>query len=64
MVDLLDEWIPVVDGSEINDDPLNPISNYAKKIINNKGDDTKASGFIIRRFYEKLALMLLYPPYW
>ncbi len=56
MVDLLDEWIPVVDGSEINDDPLDPISNYAKKIINNKGDDTKIN-WIHRseRFYEKLA---------
>jgi len=56
MVDLLDEWIPVVDGSEINDDPLDPISNYAKKIINDKGDDTKIN-WIHRseRFYEKLA---------
>ena len=56
MVDLLDEWIPVVDGSEINDDPLDPISNYAKKMINNKGDDTKIN-WIHRseRFYEKLA---------
>lgn len=56
MVDLLDEWIPVVDGSEINDDPLDPISNYAKKIINDTGDDTKIN-WIHRseRFYEKLA---------
>jgi magnesium chelatase subunit I len=56
MVDLLDEWIPVVDGSEINDDPLHPISNYAKKIINDNGDDTKIN-WIHRseRFYEKLA---------
>ena len=56
MVDLLDEWIPVVDGSEINDDPLDPISNYAKKIINDNGDDTKIN-WIHRseRFYEKLA---------
>jgi magnesium chelatase subunit I len=30
MVDLLDEYIPCVTGSEINDDPLNPISRYAK----------------------------------
>src|ERR1700710_3016704 len=29
MIDLLDEWIPVVTGSEINDDPLKPISKYA-----------------------------------
>ncbi|HNP53802.1 MAG TPA: magnesium chelatase, partial [Ferruginibacter sp.] len=29
MLSLLDEWIPVVAGSEINDDPLHPISGYA-----------------------------------
>ncbi|MDX1544039.1 MAG: magnesium chelatase, partial [Christiangramia sp.] len=32
MVNLLDEWIPVVEGSEFNDDPLNPISRYAKDL--------------------------------
>src|SRR6478609_7528460 len=30
MVELLDEYIPIVAGSELNDDPLNPISTYAK----------------------------------
>lgn len=40
MVELLDENIPVVYGSEINDDPLNPISRYAKDLIEEKGDDT------------------------
>ncbi|WP_276482179.1 sigma 54-interacting transcriptional regulator [Paraflavitalea pollutisoli] len=40
MVDLLDEYIPVVYGSEINDDPLNPISRYAKDLIEEKGDET------------------------
>ena len=55
MVNLLDEWIPVVDGSEINDDPLNPIS-LCKKIINNNGDDTKNKWMHkSERFYEKLA---------
>src|SRR4249920_1862117 len=29
MTDLLDEWIPVIEGSEVNDDPLNPISKYS-----------------------------------
>src|SRR5450755_396969 len=29
MVELMDEWIPVITGSEINDDPLNPISKYS-----------------------------------
>ena len=56
MVNLLDEYIPVVEGSEINDDPLNPISRYAKELIAEKGDDTPIS-WLYRddRFAEKLA---------
>jgi len=56
MVNLLDEWMPVVEGSEINDDPLNPISRYAKELINEKKDETPIS-WIHRdeRFFEKLA---------
>ncbi|MXN90608.1 AAA domain-containing protein [Flavobacterium sp. Sd200] len=56
MVNLLDEYIPVVEGSEINDDPFNPISRYAKSLIAEKGDDTPIS-WLHRsdRFYEKLA---------
>ena len=30
---LLDEWVPIVSGSEINDDPLNPITNFSKELI-------------------------------
>src|SRR3954464_14513872 len=33
MTDLLDEYIPIISGSEINDDPLNPISRFAKELI-------------------------------
>src|SRR6187397_1784345 len=33
ITDLLDEYIPVVAGSEVNDDPLQPISKYAKDLI-------------------------------
>ncbi len=40
MVDLLDEYIPVIEGSEINDDPFHPISKYAVDLIKEKGDDT------------------------
>ena len=40
MTGLLDEWIPVVQGSEINDDPLNPISREAQEKIAEMGDDT------------------------
>ena len=56
MVNLLDEWIPCVEGSEINDDPLKPISRFAKDLIKEKGDETPVS-WIHRdeRFFEKLA---------
>ena len=56
MVNLLDEWIPFVEGSEINDDPFNPISRYAKDLVLAKGDDTPISWLHrSERFYEKLA---------
>ncbi|GGD38626.1 magnesium chelatase [Muriicola marianensis] len=56
MVNLLDEYIPVVEGSEINDDPLLPISRYSKKLIEEKGDDTPVTWLHREeRFYEKLA---------
>ena len=56
MTELLDEWIPVVDGSEINDDPLQPISRFAKEIIVEKGDNTPVSWMHRdERFLEKLA---------
>ncbi|WP_417872070.1 magnesium chelatase [Winogradskyella sp.] len=56
MVKLLDEYIPVVEGSEINDDPLQPMSRYAKELIDEKGDDTPIT-WLHRdeRFAEKLA---------
>lgn len=56
MVNLLDEYIPVVKGSEINDDPFEPMSRYAMELIKEKGDDTPIS-WLHRdeRFAEKLA---------
>ena len=33
MVSLLDEYIPVVAGSEINDDPFAPVSRYAREVL-------------------------------
>jgi magnesium chelatase subunit I len=56
MIDLLDEYIPVVAGSEINDDPLQPLSRYAKDLIAEKGDETPIE-WIHRseRYGEKLA---------
>jgi magnesium chelatase subunit I len=56
LVNLLDEYIPVVAGSEINDDPFNPISRYAKDLIAEKGDNTPISWLHrSERFFEKLA---------
>jgi magnesium chelatase subunit I len=56
MVGLLDDFIPVVAGSEINDDPLAPISSFAKRLIEENGDQTPISWLAKEdRFYEKLA---------
>ncbi len=56
MVRLLDEYIPIVEGSEINDNPLQPLSRFAKDRIEEKGDDTPIA-WIHRdlRYTEKLA---------
>lgn len=56
MVTLLDEYIPVVEGSEINDDPFKPLSRFAKELISEKGDETPIT-WLHRdeRFFEKLA---------
>ncbi|MBF9252339.1 sigma 54-interacting transcriptional regulator [Pontibacter sp. 172403-2] len=56
MVDLLDEYIPVVQGSELNDDPLQPLSRYAKDLVHEHGDDTPISWMHRdERYTEKLA---------
>lgn len=56
MVNLLDEHIPFVEGSEIHDDPFNPMSRLAKELLMEKGDDTPISWLHRNeRFYEKLA---------
>ena len=56
LTNLLDDWIPIISGSEINDDPLDPISYYGKQKINELGDKTPIE-WIPReeRFFEKLA---------
>ena len=56
MIELLDEFIPIVEGSEIHDDPFNPISRYAINLIEEKGEATPIA-WIHRseRFFEKLA---------
>lgn len=56
MVNLLDEYIPVVAGSEMNDDPFHPISRFARDLIAENGDETPIT-WVHRseRFFEKLA---------
>jgi magnesium chelatase subunit I len=56
MVQLLDEWMPIVAGSEINDDPYNPVSRHALDALADLGDDTPIT-WVHRdtRFGEKLA---------
>ena len=56
MLNLLDEYIPYVEGSEIKDDPLKPISRFAVELIKEQGDDTPISWLHrSERFAEKLA---------
>jgi magnesium chelatase subunit I len=40
LTDLLDEWMPIVAGSEINDDPYHPVSRHAKNLVEAEGDNT------------------------
>ena len=56
MVNLLDEFVPVIEGSELNDDPLRPISRYGKDKIAERGDDAPVT-WLHRdeRYTEKLA---------
>lgn len=56
LVNLLDEWLPVVEGSEINDDPFAPLSHFAKELVEKQQDRTPVA-WVHReeRFAEKLA---------
>ena len=56
MIELLDEYIPIVAGSEINDDPFQPISRYAIDLIEENGDKTPIEWLHkSQRYGEKLA---------
>jgi magnesium chelatase subunit I len=56
LVELLDEEIPILAGSEVNDDPLRPISKHGRLLVQEHGDDAPIA-WVPRdgRFVEKLA---------
>jgi magnesium chelatase subunit I len=56
LVGLLDEWLPIVAHSEINDDPFHPVSRFAKDLLAEAGEDLPVS-WVHRsdRYGEKLA---------
>ena len=56
LTELLDEWMPIIQGSEINDDPYAPVSAHAKALVAEHGDDTPLD-WVHRsdRYGEKLA---------
>jgi magnesium chelatase subunit I len=56
LTNLLDEWMPIIAGSEINDDPYQPVSKHARDLVHELGDDTPID-WVHRddRFGEKLA---------
>jgi len=56
LVGMLDEWMPVVAGSEIHDDPEAPVSAFARRLVAERGDDTPIA-WVHRdaRYVEKLA---------
>ncbi|HEX8039752.1 MAG TPA: magnesium chelatase [Chryseosolibacter sp.] len=56
MVNLLDEYVPVIEGSELNDDPLRPLSRFGRDKVDELGDNTPIA-WIHReeRYTEKLA---------
>src|SRR5437016_621942 len=56
LVSLLDEWTPTIAGSEINDDPYAPVSQHARLVAAERGEDTPIEWVHReRRFGEKLA---------
>src|SRR5664279_4479262 len=56
LVGLLDPWLPIVDGGELNDDPFAPISPAARAIVAEGADETPIAWLPSdRRYGEKLA---------
>ncbi len=55
MIDLLDEFVPIVAGSEVNDHPFQPLSRYARDLVAKMGDDTPSNGSPRSAVWRKLA---------
>ena len=56
LTELLDEWMPIIAGSEINDDPYDPVSQHARLLVAERGDEAPIEWVHRdRRFGEKLA---------
>ena len=56
LVELLDEWLPIVEGSEVRDDPYAPLSVYAREVVAERGEETPIAWVHrTQRFAEKLA---------
>jgi magnesium chelatase subunit I len=56
LTELLDEWMPIIAGSEINDDPYHPVSQHSRVLVAERGDETPLEWVHRdRRFGEKLA---------
>jgi magnesium chelatase subunit I len=56
MMSFLDEYMPIIEGSEINDDPFHPVSKYARDIVEDQGEEAPIT-WVHRseRYGEKLA---------
>jgi len=56
LVTLLDPEVPVLAGSELNDDPLAPISTWGERLVREQGDDAPVEWMAAeQRYNEKLA---------
>jgi magnesium chelatase subunit I len=56
LVELLDQWVPALAGAELHDDPLRPISPYARSVIDELGDEAPVTWLSREdRFGEKLS---------
>jgi len=56
MIQLLDEYMPIIEGSEVNDNPFGPVSHFGKQLLKQEGENTPIA-WVHRneRYVEKLA---------